>query len=66
MYTSVCIEEAILGRNLSHIYSKYGSHSHSWNDEDHAFDYQLDQWDTEKFFHNSDESITRWLKFYIE
>ena len=44
VYTSACIEEAIIGRTLSNTYSKDGSHSHSWNDEDHDFDYKLDQW----------------------
>ena len=66
VYTSVCIEEAKIGRNLSHTDSKYGSHIHSWNDEDHAFDYQLDQWGVEKLFPNEDEAITRELKIYIE
>ena len=65
VYTSACIEEASIGRTLSHTYSKDVSHSHSWNDEDHAFDYQLDQWGVEKLFCNSDEGITRELKFYI-
>ena len=63
MYTSACIEEAIIGRNISHIDSKYGSHSHSWNDEDHAFDYQLDQWGVTKLFQNSVEVIIRELNF---
>ena len=33
VYKSVCIEEEIIGRNISHIDSKYGSHSHSWDDD---------------------------------
>ena len=66
MYTSACIEEARIGSTLSHTDSKDGSHSHSWNYEYHAFDYQLDQWGVEKLFQNSDEAITRELKFYIE
>ena len=49
----------MIGRTLSHTDSKDGSHSHSWNDEDHAFDYQLDQWDVDKLFPNEDEAITR-------
>ena len=63
MYTYVCIEEARIGRTPFCTDIKYGSHRHSWNDEDHAFDYQLDQWGVEKLFHNSDEAIT---KLYIE
>ena len=65
MYISDCIEEARIGRNLSQIDIKDGSHSHSWNDGDHAFDYQLDQWGVEKLFQNSDEAIIRELKLYI-
>ena len=48
------------------LYYKDGSHSHSRNDEDHAFDYQLEQWGVEKLFQNSDEAITRELKLLIE
>ena len=66
MYKSVCIEEARIGRNLSLTDSKDGSHSHTWKDEDHAFDYQLDQWGVDKLFQNADEAITRELKMYIE
>ena len=66
MYTYACIEEIRSGRTLSHTDSKDGSHSHTCNDEDHAFDYQLDQWGVEKLFHNQDEAITRELKMYIE
>ena len=66
MYTSACIEEARIGRALSHKDTEYGSHSHTWNDENQAFDYQLDQWGVEKLFPNEDEAITRELKIYIE
>ena len=66
MYTSDYIEESRIGRTLSHIDIKDGSHIHSWNEEYHAFDYQLDQWGVDKLFQNSDEAITRELKFYIE
>ena len=66
MYKSACIEEARIGRSLSDIDTNNGSHSHTWNDEDQDFDYQLDQWGVEKFFPNEDEAITRELKMYIE
>ena len=66
VYKYTCIEEERSGRTLSPTDSKYGSHSHSWNDEDHSFDYQLYQWVVEKLFRNSDEAITIELKFYIE
>ena len=66
MYTYACIEETRIRRTLSHTDSKDGSHINSWNDEDHAFDYHLDQWGVEKLIQNSDEAITIALKFYIE
>ena len=66
VYTYDCIEEAIFGRTLSHIDSKTVSRNHSYNDENHAFDYTLYQWGVEKLFHNSDEVIIIELKFYIE
>ena len=59
MYTSACIEEASIGRTLSHTYTNDGSHSHTWNDEEQAFDYQLYQWGVEKLFPNAVEAITR-------
>ena len=65
MYTSTCIEEARIGRTLSHTDTNNGSHSHTWNDEDQAFDYQLYQWCLEELFPNTDEAITRELKMYI-
>ena len=66
VYTSDCIEESRIGRTISHTNSQYGSQSHSWNDEDHNFEYQLDQWGVEKLFQNSDEAIIRELKLYIK
>ena len=66
MYTSACIEELRILGTLSHTDSKYGSRSNSWNYEDHAFDYQLDQWGVEKLLQNSDEAITTELKVYIK
>ena len=66
MYTYACIEEARIGRTISNTDSKDYSHSHTWNDGDHTFDYQLYQWGVDKLFQNSDEAITRELKFYIK
>ena len=66
VYKSACIEEARIGRTLSHTDSKDGSYNHYWNDEYHAFDYQLYQWGVEKLFQNSDEAIIIELKFYIK
>ena len=66
MYTSACIEEARIRRTLSHTDTNNGSHSHTCNYEDQAFDYQLDQWGVEKLFPNEYEAITREIKMYIE
>ena len=41
VYTSACIEESRIGGSLSHTDTNNVSHSHTWNDEDQAFDYQL-------------------------
>ena len=65
VYTSACIEEGRIGSTLSHIDTNNGSHSHTWNDDNQAFDYQVDQWGVEKLFPNEDEAITRGLKMYI-
>ena len=54
----------MIGRSLSHTDTKNGSHSHTWNDEEQAFDYQLYQWGVEKLFPNEYEAITRELKIY--
>ena len=49
-----------------HIESKDGWHSHSCNDEYHAFYYKLYQWGVESLSQNSDEGIVRELKFNIK
>ena len=66
MYTSACIEEARIDRSLSHTDTKNGSHRHTWNDDDEAFDHQLDQWGVDKLFPNEYEAITREFNMYIE
>ena len=43
VYTSAFIEEARIGSSISHTDTNNVSHSHTWNDEDQAFDYKLDQ-----------------------
>ena len=44
MYKYACIEEASIGGTIPQTYSKGGWHIYYWNDEDHAFDYNLGQW----------------------
>ena len=52
VYTSACIEEERIVKTLSKMDIDDGSHSHSWNDEDHVIDYQLDQGGVETLFQN--------------
>ena len=66
VYASACIEESRIGKTISHTQSKDGSLSRYWNDDNHAFNYQLYQRCVEKLFQNSDEVIIRELKFYFE
>ena len=48
MYSSACIEEARIGRTPAHKDTNNSSHSQTSNDEDQAFDYQLDQGGVDK------------------
>ena len=66
MYTYACVGKSRIVGTLYHTDSKDFSDSHYCNDEDHSFDYQLDQWGVEKFFQNSDEVIIIELKLYVE
>ena len=66
VYKSACIGAERIIRTLSHTYIKDSSHIHSWNDEDHAFDYQLDHWGVDRLFQNSYEVIIKRLQLYIE
>ena len=66
VYTSACIEEARIGKSLSNTDSNDNSHSHSCNDKDHTFDYQLYKRGAEKLFQTSYEVVTKELKKYIE
>ena len=59
VYTSTCIEEERIGRSVYDTDTNNGSHSHTCNDYDQAFEYQLDHWGVEKLLHNQDEAITR-------
>ena len=65
MYTSACIEEAIIGKALSKSNSNDSSHGHSWDYEDYAFDYLSDKYGVDKLFQTTEEVITRELKVYI-
>ena len=66
LYTFACIEEARIGMTLYHTDSNDGSHIHTWNDEDQAFDYQLYQGGVDKLFMNAYEAITRELKCILK
>ena len=61
----LALKKQELQKTLSNIDIKDASHSHSWNDKDHAFRYQLDRWGVERFFNISYEVIIRDLKSYV-
>ena len=65
-YTSACIESARIeqyhsDKQLNDIFS-----SRTWNDEDNAFDHQLDKWCVERVFVEHSEPVKRDLRDYIE
>ena len=50
VYKSACIESTRIEQYSSdkQLYDNYSSHT--WNEEDDAFDHQLEKWDAEKVF----------------
>ena len=65
IHLPVLNKQGLEGLYLTHIL-KNGSHSHTWNYEDQAFEYQVDQLGVENLFPNENEAITRELIMYIE
>ena len=50
VYTSICIESAITDQYNYDKQLNYNCSSHTWNEQDDAFDYQLDKWGVERVF----------------
>ena len=66
VYTSACIESARI--ELYHSDKQFNDNcsSHTWNEEDDAFDHQLEKWGMEKVFSEHSEPVKRDLRAYIE
>ena len=66
VYTSTCIESARIEQYQSdkQIYDNFSSHT--WNEEDNAFDNQLNKWGVDRVFSEHSEPIKRELRAYIE
>ena len=66
VYTSACIESAIIEQYLSdkQLYDNFSSHT--WNEEDYAFDHQLEKFGVEKVFSEHSEPVKRELRAYID
>ena len=66
VYTSACIESAIIEQYQSDKQLYENSSSHTWNEEDDAFDHQLDKWGVDRAFSEHSEPVKRYLRAYIE
>ena len=65
-YTSACIESTIIDQYHSdkQLYDIFSSHT--WNEEDAAFDHQLDRWGVDRLFSEHSKPFKRYLRAYIE
>ena len=66
VYTSACIESARIEQNQADKQLYDNISSHSWNEENEAFDHQLDVWGVDRIFSDSPASVKRDLRAYIE
>ena len=66
VYTSACIESARIEQYQSDKQIYENCSSHTWNEEDDAFDHQLDKWGVERVFSEHSEPVKRELRAYIE
>ena len=66
VYTSSCIESAIIEQYHSDKQIYENCSSHTWNEEDDAFDHQLYKWVEEILFSEHSEPVKRELRAYIE
>ena len=65
VYTSACIESTRIKQYHSDKNLNYYCSSHTWNEEDDAFDQQLEKWGVEKVISDQPEPVTRELRAYI-
>ena len=66
VYTSNCIESAIIEKYHSEKQLNENCLSHTRNEEDGVFDYQLEKWGVEKLFSKHSEPVKRELRSCIE
>ena len=66
VYTSACVESARIEQYQSDKQLYYNTSSHTWNEEDDAFDHQLYKWGVDRVFSEHSEPVKRYLRAYIE
>ena len=66
VYTSACIESARIEQYNSDKQLNENFSSHTWNEEDDAFNHQLEKWGVKKLFSEHSEPVKRELRAYIE
>ena len=66
VYTSACIESARIEQNQADKQLYDNISSDSWNEEDEAFDHQLDVWGVDRIFSDHPAPVKRELRAYIE
>ena len=65
VYTSACIGSARIEQYHSGKQLNDNCSGHTWNEEDDAFDHQLDKWGLERVFSEHSEPVKRELIVYI-
>ena len=66
VYTSASIESARIVKYQADKQLYDNISSHTWNEEDDAFDHQLDKWCVDRVFSEHSEPVKRELRSYIE
>ena len=66
VYTSASIESARIEKFHSYKQLYDNCSSRTWNEEDDAFDHQLDEWGVDRVFSEHSEPVKRELRAYIE
>ena len=66
VYTSACIESARIEKYQADKQLYDNISIHIWNEEDDAFDHQLDEWGVDRVFSEHPEPVKRELRAYIE
>ena len=66
VYTSACIESDRIEQYQSDKQLYDNILIHTWNEEDDAFDHQLDKWGVDWVFSEHSEPVKRELRAYIE